>query len=95
MFCEILDVYVEIGDFLIISQPTGGDIIGMLIDASDLDDICVDELSLEDESYLFHNNCSEERKIYGLLQIWKHVELRRVGFVHLSTTDNNKLKGIP
>ena len=63
MHCNILDAYVEVGDFLVISQPTGGDVIGRLIDVSDLDDICVDTISFEDKNYFFLDNGSEERKI--------------------------------
>ena len=95
MHWEILDAYVVVGDFLVISQITGRDIIGRLIDVSYLDNVCMDKISFEDKNYLFLDNGSEERKICGLLQIWKPVESRRAGFVHLSTDDNYKLKGIP
>ena len=66
-----------------------------MIDVSDLDNICVDEISFEDENYFFLDNGSEERKICGLLQIWNPVESRRAGYFHLSAEDNSKLKGIP
>ena len=49
MHCNILDAYVEVGDFLVISQPTNGDVIGRLIDVSDLEDICEDKISSEDK----------------------------------------------
>ena len=62
MFCEILNAFVQIGDFLIVSQPTREDVIGKLIDISKLEDICVDEVSLEDENYFFLDNGSEEKR---------------------------------
>ena len=53
------------------------------------------KISIENNNYFFLDNGSEERKICGLLQIWKPVESRRAGFVHLNAEDNYKLKGIP
>ena len=94
LYCDMLDAYVQIGDFLTISQPTGDDIVGRLIDVSDLDKICVDEVSLEDENYFFLDNGSEEKKACGLLQIWKPAESEKCGFTPLSASDTYKLKGI-
>ena len=61
MFCEMLNAFVQIGDFLIVSQPTGEDVIGKLIDISKLEDICVDEVSLEDKNYFLLDNRSVGR----------------------------------
>ena len=58
----MLDAYVQIGYFLTILQSTGDDIVGRLIDVSDLDKIYVDEVYLEDKNYFVPDNGSEDKK---------------------------------
>ena len=53
MYCEMLDAYVQVGDFVTVSQPTGTNVVGRLIDVSGLDDVCVNKLSVENKNYFF------------------------------------------
>ena len=94
MCCKVFETYVEVGDFLIVSQPTGSDIVGWLIDVKDLDDICVDEVSLEDEIFFFLDNGADGKKERGLIEIWKEVDSSQRGFERLNLQDAYKLKGI-
>ena len=87
MRCDTLDVYVQVGDFIIVSQPTGPNLMGRLIDVSPLSDICVSELSLEDKNYFFLDNGADDEKNCGLLQLFKPVESVRDGYERLSATE--------
>ena len=94
MYCKVFETYVKVGNFLIVSQPMGSDIVGWLIDVKDLDDICVDEVSLEDGNYFFLDNSADRKKECGLIEIWKEVDSSQRGFEQLNLQDAYKLKGI-
>ena len=76
------------------SQPTGPDIVGRLIDIQDLDDICVDKKSLEDENYFFPDNGADNKKVCRLLEIWSKTNSSYPGFVCVNLQDEYKLKGV-
>ena len=71
MECYVLNSYVQIGDFLVVATPTGSAVVGKLIDVSRLNDICVSEIDVEGENYLFLDNGQDENK--------KHVVYFRFG----------------
>ena len=66
--------------------------MGRLIDVKELDDICVDEVSLEDENYFFLDNGSDDKKVCGLLEIWSKANSSYPGFVRINLQDEYKLK---
>ena len=81
MECYVLNSYVQIGDFLVVSTPTDSTVVGELINVSKLNDICVSEIDVEGEHYLFLDNGQDEnKKICDLLQIWKPAEINRTGY---------------
>ena len=76
-----------------ISQPTGNDIAGRLIDVSDLDKIFLDEIFLEDKTIYSLIMVQKKRNMWPP-SIWKPVKSGKYGFTPLSSSDTYKLKFI-
>ena len=95
MECSVFNAFVQVGDFIVVAKPDGVSVVGKLIDVSNLNDICIDEIDVEHANYFFLDNSEDDnKKICGLLQIWKPVESRTIGYTALSAIDRYKLKGI-
>ena len=95
MECSIFNAFVQVGDFIIVAKPDGVSVVGKLIDVSNLNNICIDKIDVEGANYFFLDNGEDDnKKICGLLEIWKPVESRTIGYTALSAIDRYKLKGI-
>ena len=95
MECSVFNAFVQVGDFIVVAKPDGVSVVGKLIDVLNLNDICIDKIDVERANYFFLDNGEDDnKKICGLLQIWKPVESRTIGYTALSATDRYKLKGI-
>lgn len=53
MRCNIVDLYVQVGDFLVVLKPIGPDVVGKFIDVSNLNGICIDEINIDDANSVF------------------------------------------
>ena len=47
MECSVFNVFVQVGDFIVVAKPDGVSVVGKLIDLSNLNDICIDEIDVE------------------------------------------------
>ena len=88
----VLDAYVQVGDFVIV-EHTNGTVVGRLIETSKLDNVCIDELSLDDDDYFYLDN-GTKNKMCGLIQIWKKPESGSMGYVPLVAQDRYKLNSV-
>ena len=80
---------------MIVSKPNDTDVVGKLIDVSVLNDVCIDEIDMDDENYFFLDKGEDDsHKFCGLLQLWKPVDPSKIGYAPLSAVDKYKLKGI-
>ena len=82
-----------VGDFVVVCLPEGEHILGRLIDVSLLEDVPVPEVGTKDVDYFFLDN-GMEKKICGLIHIWKKVDTRAHGYERLTQQQSYLLSGV-
>lgn len=93
MYSELLDSYVMVGDFISVCLPEGEKVIGRLIDVSLLDNIPISEVGTRDSDYFFLDN-GTEKKVCGLIHIWKRVNNNNPGYERPAQSVAYTLSGV-
>ena len=93
IYSEILDAHIMVGDFISVCLPEGEHVIGRLIDVSLLENVPVAEVgSGLSDNYFLDNGM--EKKVCGLIHIWKKVDTNAPGYERLSQADSYALSGV-
>ena len=66
MECSVFNVYVHVGDFVIVAKPNSSSVVGNLIDVSNLNNICIDKIDIEGANYFFCDNGEDDNKKYAV-----------------------------
>ena len=82
-----------IGDFISVCLLEGERVIGRLIDILLLENVPVAEVSSEDTDYYILDNAGMEKKVWGLIHIWKKIDTNAHGYKKKSQEDSYALSG--
>ena len=66
MECSVFNAYVQVDDFVIVAKPNGSSGVGKIINVSNLNNICIDEIDIEGANYFFLDNGEDDNNKYAI-----------------------------